>query len=156
MRRISARQRFINRLVCTLIALGIAPDFLYLLKIPGRKSGKLRVTPISLLLIDEDRWVVAGFQEADWVKNAYAARWGILSRGRFVEKVALIEVKEPSERAPLLREQVRRVQATRRRITISPDAPLAEFEAIASLHPTFRIARFSQTTEQAHDMLSAR
>jgi len=154
MRKISVRQRLINMLVRTCVVMGIGPDFLYVLKIPGRKSGKLRAVPVSLLVVDGERWIVAGFQEANWVKNASAAGWGILIRGRIAERIALVEVKTPAERAPLLREKLRRVQATRRRIQLSLDAPLSEFEAIAPLYPTFRIAQFSLITQQTPGIIS--
>src|SRR5918911_13423 len=47
--------------------------------------------------------IVAGLEEADWVKNARAAGWGILSRGRKQERVTLIELPV-EERGPILGE----------------------------------------------------
>ena len=40
--------RFVNRVMQTLLRLGLAPKGTYLLTVPGRKSGKLYSTPVRL------------------------------------------------------------------------------------------------------------
>jgi hypothetical protein len=57
--------------------------------VPGRKSGQLRTTPVSPLMVEGERYIIAGLEEADWVKNARVAGWGILARGREQERVTL-------------------------------------------------------------------
>ena len=52
--------------------------------------------------MDGQRYIVGGLAEADWVKNARAAGWGILARGRRQEQVALVEVPV-DQRDPILR-----------------------------------------------------
>lgn len=64
-----------NRVVVALQRLGVVIGTMRLLSVPGRKSGKLRTTPISLLTVDGRRYVCTGL-ETDWVKNARAAGWG--------------------------------------------------------------------------------
>jgi len=71
--------------------------------VPGRQSGILRSTPVSLLTVAGERYIVAGQDDADWVHNARAARRGILHRGRTEESVSLIELPV-AERAAILRE----------------------------------------------------
>lgn len=39
----------------------------YLLTIQGRTSGAPRSTPISVVALDGERYIVAAFSEADWV-----------------------------------------------------------------------------------------
>ena len=58
----------------------------------GRISGRLRTTPVSLLSVAGQRYIVAGLDDADWVRNARAAGWGILRYGRSEERVALNEL----------------------------------------------------------------
>ena len=87
-----------NRVIVALQRLGLAIGTMRLLSFPGRKSGKLRTTPVSPLTVDGRRYIVGGFQQADWVKNARAAGWGILARGRREERVTLVELP-PEERA---------------------------------------------------------
>jgi hypothetical protein len=109
-------------------------------RIPGRKNGKLRTTPVSPLTVDGKRYVVAGFDKADWVKNARAAGWGILARGREQERVTLMELPA-EERAPILREFPRKVpHGVRffRQLYGVPNDPEA-FAALAPRCPVFRI-----------------
>jgi hypothetical protein len=70
-----------NPLIVALQRRGMVIGTVRLLSIPGRKSGKLRSTPVSPLTVDGKSYLVAGFDEADWVKNARAAGWGILAHG---------------------------------------------------------------------------
>lgn len=130
----------VNRLVITLQRLGLAIGTMHLISIPGRKSGLLRTTPVSPLTVDRQRYIVAGLSQADWVKNARAAGWGILSRGRTQEPVALVELP-PDERGPILREFPRRVphgvHFFQRLYGVSAD-PEA-FVALAPHCPVFRV-----------------
>jgi hypothetical protein len=131
-----------NRVIIALQRLGLAIGTMHLITIPGRKSGKLRATPVSPLIVDGKRYVVGGFQGADWVKNARAAGWGILTRGREEERVALIELPE-QERAPILCEFPREVPHgvqffVKAGIVASPDPE--SFAAAAPRCPVFRVA----------------
>jgi len=73
--------KFANRLIITFNRLGLSFGTWYILSIPGRKTGKLRSTPVSVLHINGQRYVVTGF-ETNWVKNARKVGKGMLSRGR--------------------------------------------------------------------------
>jgi deazaflavin-dependent oxidoreductase (nitroreductase family) len=97
-----------NRAIVTLQHLGLAIGTMRLLSVPGRKSGKLRTTPVSPLTVDGRCYIIGGFSQADWVKNVRASGWGILARGRREERVTLVELP-PEERAPILREFPRKV-----------------------------------------------
>ena len=96
-----------NRLIITLNRLGMSFGTWYILSIPGRKTGKLRSTPVSLLHVNGQRYVVTGF-ETQWVKNARKVGRGILARGRKKEQVTLVELPV-EERPPILREFPRQV-----------------------------------------------
>jgi hypothetical protein len=128
-----------NRVVMALNRLGLALGTQHILSIPGRKTGKLHSTPVSLLTVDGKRYVVTGM-ETHWVKNARAAGWGLLSRGRKRERVALVEVPA-EERAPILREFPRQVphgvQFFERMLGL-PNDPEA-FAAAAPRCPVFRV-----------------
>jgi hypothetical protein len=63
----------------------------------------LRSTPVSLLTVDDHRYIVAGLDNADWVLNARAAGRGTLRRGRTEEHVSLLELPI-ADRARILRE----------------------------------------------------
>jgi deazaflavin-dependent oxidoreductase (nitroreductase family) len=81
---------------------GLALGTQHVLTVRGRKSGKPRSTPVSLLYVDGSRYVVTG-GTPDWVRNARARGRGMLTRGRRTEQVALVELPI-DERAAILRE----------------------------------------------------
>lgn len=123
---------------------GMGP--VHLLSVPGRKSGILRSTPVSPLMYNEQRWLVAGFAEADWVKNIRVSRWGILVKGKHAERVEVMEVPV-GERAPILQAFIQHMPGGRFAFSIGPNEPLAAFEAIASNHPIFQIDRRSRPAQ---------
>src|SRR5215217_7527403 len=91
-----------NRLIIALQRLGLAVGTMHLISMPGRKSSKIRTT-LSSQPVEGQRYIVGGFERADWVKNARAAGWCILARGRKEERVRLVELPV-EERASILRE----------------------------------------------------
>ena len=132
--------RFANPVIVALQRRGVVIGTMRLLSVPGRKSGELRTTPVSPLTTDGKRYVIAGLEGADWVKNVRRAGWGILARGREQERVNLVELP-PRERGPVLREFPRKVprgvQFFRQLYGI--DGTPEEFEALASRCPVFRV-----------------
>jgi deazaflavin-dependent oxidoreductase (nitroreductase family) len=72
------------------------------LTLPGRRTGKLRRTPVSVLDLDGHRYLLAGFPGADWAANARAAGTGTLTIGRREERVRLVELS-PADAVPILR-----------------------------------------------------
>ncbi len=129
-----------NPVVVALQRLGLAIGTMRLLSVPGRKSGKLRTTPVSPLTMDGRRYIVAGLEGSDWVKNARAAGWGILARGRKEERVRLVELPV-EERAPILRAFPREVphgvQFFEHLYGVSGDPE--DFAALAPRCPVFRV-----------------
>jgi hypothetical protein len=111
-----------------------------LLSVPGRKSGELRTTPVSPLTTNGKRYIIAGFEEADWVKNVRHAGWGILARGREQERVNLVELP-PRERGPILREFPHEVPYGVRyfRQLYGIEGTPEDFDSLASRCPVFRV-----------------
>lgn len=141
-----------NHVIVALQRVGLVIGTMRLISVPGRKSGELRTTPVSPLKVDGQRYIVAGFEQADWVKNVRAAGWGILAHGRREERVALIELPA-EERAPILREFPHKVphgvRFFQRLYGVSND-PEA-FASLATRCPVFRLeaAHTHATTERA-------
>jgi hypothetical protein len=120
---------------------------LHLLSVPGRSSGQLRATPVSPLDLDGQRYLVAAFAEADWVRNLRLSGWGILTKGQHSLRVTVAEVSVP-ERAPILQAFVQQMEhlggdssgpSGHFAFAIGPDEPLEAYTAIADRHPIFRI-----------------
>ncbi len=140
-----------NRLIVALNRMGLALGTQYVLSIPGRKSGRLRSTPVSLLTVNGQRYI-ATVGETHWVKNARAAGWGFISRGRKRERVSLVELPIAA-RGEVLREFPRQVRAGVQFFTMTlglandPDA----FAAAAPQCPVFRIDPLPAQAEKAQD-----
>jgi len=131
-----------NRVVMALQRLGLAVGSMHVLSVPGRQSGLLRSAPVSLLTIDDRRYIVAGLDSADWVLNARAAGQGMLRRGRTEEHISLIELPV-EDRVPILREFPRLIPQGvpffTRLYGVSADPE--EFAGLANTCPVFRVER---------------
>ncbi len=131
--------KFANRLIIALNRLGMSFGTWYILSIAGRKTGKMRSTPVSVLHVNGQRYVVTGF-ETQWVKNARKVGKGMLARGRKKEQVVLVELPV-EERAPILREFPRQVphgvQFFEKLLNLSSDPET--FAAAAPRCPVFRL-----------------
>ena len=130
-----------SRLNMLLLRLGLRIGTQHVLSVPGRRSGRLRSTPVSLVTLDQTRYIVSG-ESLAWVKNARAAGWGTLLRAGHRERVMLTELP-PEERGPILRAFWYQVPGGRsfiaRLFGLAPDASADDFEAAAPRCPVFRI-----------------
>jgi hypothetical protein len=128
-----------NRVIMFLNRLGLAIGTQHVLSIPGRKTGVVRSTPVSLLTVDGQRYIVT-VGETEWAKNARAAGWALLTRGRVQERVAMIELPV-EQRGAILREFPRQVPHGVQFFTMTlglandPEA----FAAAAPQCPVFRV-----------------
>lgn len=131
--------RALNRIWAVLHARGIAPGWLVTLEVPGRRSGRTISFPLVMTSAGGERFLVSMLgNEAAWVANVRANGGNAVLRHGREERVRLEEVA-PSERAPVLKEYLRRAPGARPHVPVSKDAPLAAFEAIAAEFPVFRI-----------------
>jgi hypothetical protein len=113
----------------------------HVLAVPGRRSAQLRATPVSPFSVDGQRFILS-FGRTDWVRNARAAGWGFLSRGRQRMRVALVEV-EPPDSAVIVREFPRQIPAgvqffVRLGLVEAPGGP-DQFQAAADRLALFQI-----------------
>ena len=127
-----------NQINIVLLRRGIGPGSQRLLSVPGRATGIRRTTPVAVLAIDGQRYIVAGYETSDWVRNARVAGWGVIRRGKNNERVTLTEM--PPDTSPsILREFVRKVPGGRSFLTVAADASDADFAQASSHHPVFRL-----------------
>jgi deazaflavin-dependent oxidoreductase (nitroreductase family) len=131
-------RRLINALVTSLVRLGVGPRHTFLLSVPGRRTGRVYRTPVTLVHRNGHRWLVAPYGERSWVKNARAAGSVELRRGRRTERVHVEDVP-PSERAPILHAYLRQVPFTRDFFDAPVGAPVEAFAAEAHRHPVLRV-----------------
>jgi hypothetical protein len=128
-----------NRLNLALLSRGIGPATQRILTVAGRASGLPRRTPIAVVTIRGERFIVAGYPTADWVRNAQKAGRGTLSRGRVTEMIELVEVG-PDQGGEVLREFLRTVRGGRSFLTVTASASDAEIRDAAREHPVFKLS----------------
>ncbi len=139
-----------NRLIVFLQRRGMRMGTIHTLAVPGRKSGQMRTTPVSLLTVNGQRYIVGGMIDADWVKNARAAGWGMFGYGRKQERVALTELPE-AERVPILRVFPKLVPhgvSFFQQLYGLPKDPAALPDAFAALAPRTTVFRISPLPEE--------
>jgi hypothetical protein len=135
-----------SRVIIGLQKLGLAFFSFHVISIPGRRSGQMRTTVVSPFAVNGQRYLLS-FGQLDWVRNARAAGWAILRRGRRETTVGLVEIKPP-ESASIVREFPRQIPAgvqffTRIGLVEAPGRP-DQFEAAAEKVTLFRIGPFHE------------
>jgi deazaflavin-dependent oxidoreductase (nitroreductase family) len=96
-----------NRAVRGLTRLGISVYGSRELRVRGRQSGEWRSTPVNLLTVDGQRYLVAPRGVTQWVRNLRAAGDGELRVGRRVEAFRADELPD-DVKGPILREYLRK------------------------------------------------
>jgi deazaflavin-dependent oxidoreductase (nitroreductase family) len=131
--------RLRDRMMTFMLDKGIGPPGLYLLTIPGRKTGIPRTTPVAPLEGEDGRWLIASYTPDGWVRNARAAGRVTLRRGRNAESLVVTELSA-EDAAPILKRYL-----TEHPRTLGPyfdvgkDAAVEDFAAEAARHPVFRL-----------------
>lgn len=136
--RKSPWRRALNGLVRPLARLGLTGPRTHLLTVVGRSTGKPWSTPVSIVRDGGERWLVAPYGERNWVKNARAAGWVELRRGRRRERLAVEELS-PAEAVPVLRRYYELARVTRMLFDVSLASSDDEWLAEAPRHPVFRL-----------------
>jgi deazaflavin-dependent oxidoreductase (nitroreductase family) len=96
-----------NRIVATLTRAGVSVMGSRVLAVRGRTSGQWRTTPVNLLVVEGERYLVAPRGHTQWVRNLRAAGTGELRLGRRVETFTAAELDD-DEKLPILREYLRK------------------------------------------------
>ena len=119
------------------------------LEVTGRKSGRTVSLPVVVAVVKGQRYLMSMLGEnVHWVHNVRAAGGRALLQSGSREEVHLEEV--PAEgRAPILRAYLQRAPGARPHVPVNKDAPLAEFEKVATAFPVFRVVRDVQAHPRA-------
>ena len=128
-----------NRGWAILHSLGIFPDRFVTLEVVGRKSGKIVSFPLAMTVMNGERYLVSMLgEETNWVRNVRAASGKARLIHGITEQVLLKEV-DIRQRAPILKAYLQLAPGARPHIPVSKEAPIPEFEKIASKYPIFRV-----------------
>jgi deazaflavin-dependent oxidoreductase (nitroreductase family) len=125
-----------SALVC---ALGVAPDYMVTLEVPGRRTGRIVRLPLVMVVVDGERYLVSMLgEDVNWVRNVKAADGRVTLRHGRSEDVRLEEVA-PEHRAPILKDYLKRAPRAGAHVPVEKNAPLAEFERVSARFPVFRV-----------------
>jgi deazaflavin-dependent oxidoreductase (nitroreductase family) len=132
-----------NKVVIPMSRLGLSlgGETPVVLTVTGRKSGRVRSTPVTPMTIDGKQYVVAGFPGADWVANVRAAEQVTIARGRHVQRVRMVELS-PDDARPFLRAfptEVPTGVSFMKRAGLITEGRADEFEALAGRCAVFRL-----------------
>jgi deazaflavin-dependent oxidoreductase (nitroreductase family) len=132
-------ERFFNRAFGWLVALGLGLRHNYLLEVRGRKSGRVRATPVDLLDLGGKRYLVAPRGRTQWVRNAEAAGEVALRRGRRRERFRL-RALGPEEKPEILKAYLDRFAKTvQRYFPVPAGSPREAFVALTAEYPAFEL-----------------
>jgi deazaflavin-dependent oxidoreductase (nitroreductase family) len=128
-----------NSIVAGFTRAGISVWGSRVLAVRGRTSGEMRTTPVNLLTVDGERYLVAPRGITQWVRNIRVAGEAELRLGRRVEQIRVVELTD-DEKPAILRSYLRRwkfeVGVFFDGVDVTSDAALRK---IAPGHPVFRV-----------------
>jgi len=130
-----------NKVMMAMQKAGIVAGPVRVLTVPGRKSGEPRSTPATPFTLDASLYVVGGYRNADWVRNARAAGAGTVTRGRKSQRVNFVELTAEQAR-PVLRafpDKVPTGVGFFKRSGLVKQGTGDEFEALAGRYAVFRL-----------------
>lgn len=135
--RPSRARRVGDAVISVFVRAGLVPST-YLLTTRGRRTGRPRTNPVTIVEHDGKRWLVAPYGVVSWVRNVRADR-RVVVRRRFVRHSYTVREVAAQEAGPVLKEYVRIATATRPYFNASKDAPIEDFIAEADRHPVFEL-----------------
>lgn len=130
-----------------LLRAGVPMGPLILLTVRGRKTGRLRTTPVDLFDGNGRSFLVSthGEENSNWVRNLREAGEGVLTRGRNRRAIRVQELT-PDAAGPVLKDIVGprvalpvRGFVLRRTLGVPAGAALDKFMSAAKVHPVFEI-----------------
>jgi deazaflavin-dependent oxidoreductase (nitroreductase family) len=132
--------RISNRSMRLLGRLGISVLGSRTLAVRGRKTGEWRTTPVNLLTVDGQRYLVAPRGHTQWVRNMRAAGGGELRLGRRTEAFRAVELAD-DEKPAILRAYLRRWawEVGMFFQDVDADSPESRLREIAPGFPVFRV-----------------
>jgi deazaflavin-dependent oxidoreductase (nitroreductase family) len=136
-----AATKMFNSAVHALTKLGVSVWGSRVLSVKGRTSGEPRTTPVNLLTLDGQQYLVAPRGITQWVRNIRAANGeGELHLGRRIQPFTAVELAD-DDKPPVLRAYLRRWKAEVGVFFdgVDASAPDAKLREIAPGYPVFRV-----------------
>jgi deazaflavin-dependent oxidoreductase (nitroreductase family) len=131
-----------NPVVLWLTHIGISVYGSRILAVRGRKSGEWRTTPVNLLELHRQYYLVAPRGVTEWVRNIRVSGEGELRLGSKHEPIHVVELSD-ADKTAVLRHYLQRWKWEVGQFFegVGPDASEADITRIAPNHPVFHIIR---------------
>jgi deazaflavin-dependent oxidoreductase (nitroreductase family) len=130
--------RVINLWFRALTTLGLGASYRQILTVPGRKTGRPHSTPVDVIEVGGDRWLVAGYGPANWVLNTRAHGKVALRRGGHSETYK-VEEAGAEDAIPVLRKYIAEIHVTRPYFDATANSSDEAVAAELSRHAVFRL-----------------
>ena len=129
-----------NEIVAALTRAGISIWGSRVLGVRGRKSGEMRTTPVNLLTVHGERYLVAPRGVTQWVRNIRVTGEAELRLGRRVEPIRVEELSD-DEKPAILRAYLKRWKFEVGVFFDGVDASASDetLRGIAPGYPVFRV-----------------
>ena len=143
-RKPSTVEALFNRAFGFLVGLGIGPDYMRLLQVRGRKTGRIYSSPVNLLEVGGKPILVAPRGRTQWVRNAEAAGEITLKRGRAQKKYRLRALPD-GDKPEILKLYLEKYKsAVQRYFPVPAGSPAEHFRRIAESYPVFELISASK------------
>jgi deazaflavin-dependent oxidoreductase (nitroreductase family) len=136
--RLGRGTRLVNAAFQQLARRGMGASYLHTLTVRGRRSGQPYSTPVDVMELSGERWLVAAYGVTNWVHNVRASGEATLARGSRTEHFKVVPAT-PEEAVPVLRKYMTDVPVTRAYFDARPDASDEAIRAELENHPVFRL-----------------
>ena len=130
--------KILNGAIANSASKSVASDGVVALEVIGRKSGRVVSFPLVMVRVDKQRYLASMLGESQWVRNLRVSSGKAVLRNGNREDVQLEEIPA-DQRAPLLKAYLQTAPGAQPHIPVHKDAPLVEFEKIATEFPVFRV-----------------
>ena len=131
--------KILNGAIANSASKSISPDGVVALEVIGRKTGRVVSFPLVMVIVERQRYLASMLGDnAQWVRNVRAAGGKAVLRSGGQEDVLLEEIPA-NQRAPLLKAYLQAAPGARPHVAVDMDAPIVEFERIATDYPVFRV-----------------
>jgi hypothetical protein len=134
--------KHVNKVIILMNRLGLTIENGAVLTVAGRRTGASRRVPVSVMRWEGQRYLLAGYPDAEWPRNVRAAGGtATLSVARRVESIRLSEL-DAAAAEPILRAWPARIPKGAKIMLdagVVPDVTPESFAALAGRCAVFRI-----------------
>ena len=134
--------KHVNKVIILMNRLGLTIENGAVLTVAGRRTGAPRRLPVSVMRWEGQRYLLAGYPDAEWPRNVRAAGGAAtLSVARRVESIRLSEL-DAAAAEPILRAWPARIPKGAKIMLdagVVPDVTPGSFAALAGRCAVFRI-----------------